>query len=291
MAGILAGLFGIGGGAILVPAFYQLLGVLEVDEAIRMHLSVGTSLAIIVPTSLRSFVGHRAKGVVDMEVLKSFLIVVPVGVIMAAIVTAFVSGSVLRIIFTVFSLVIAVKLLFAKEDWRIASKLPTGMARMFAGWVIGFFSTFMGIGGGVFNNTFMTLYGRPIHQAVATSSGVGVLISIPWRPWLYLGGLGSAGVTAIFNRLCQSVDDGDRYPGDLAGCANWRHGGPPVKQAILGVRVRDFSSDRGCAVWRKSCSDDRQSQSVRYSRSPRNSNAVRELRKFIPSRLCSSAPG
>lgn len=189
MAGILAGLFGIGGGAILVPVFYQILGVLEVDEAIRMHLSVGTSLAIIVPTSLRSFAGHRAKGVVDMGVLKSFLVVVPAGVVMASIVTAFISGSALRIIFTVFSLAVAMKLLFAKDDWRIGDELPTDWARSFAGWIIGFFSTFMGIGGGVFNNTFMTLYGRPIHQAVATSSGVGVLISIPgvlgyvWAGW------------------------------------------------------------------------------------------------------------
>ncbi len=193
LAGILAGLFGIGGGAVLVPVFYQMLGVFEVDEAIRMHLSVGTSLAIIVPTSLRSFAGHRAKGGVDVALLKSFLVTVPAGVIMASIVTAFISGSALRVIFAVFSLIVALKLLLAKEDWRIGDDLPTGLARSVAGWFIGFSSTFMGIGGGVFNNTFMTLFGRPIHQAVATSAGVGVLISIPgvlgyiWAGWGAVG--------------------------------------------------------------------------------------------------------
>lgn len=192
IAGVLAGLFGIGGGAVLVPVFYQMLGALEVDEAIRMHLSVGTSLAIIVPTSLRSFMGHKAKGAVDMDLLKSFAISVPIGVLLATLLVAGISSGVLRAIFAFFSLVIALRLLFGREDWKIAPDVPRGFGKHVAGSFIGFFSTFMGIGGGVFNNTFMTLFGRPIHQAVATSSGVGVLISIPgmigyiWAGW---GGL------------------------------------------------------------------------------------------------------
>jgi uncharacterized membrane protein YfcA len=189
IAGVLAGLFGIGGGAVLVPVFYQMLGALEVDEAIRMHLSVGTSLAIIVPTSLRSFMGHKAKGAVDMDLLKFFAISVPIGVLLATLLVAGISSGVLRAIFAFFSLVIALRLLFGREDWKIAPDVPRGFGKHVAGSFIGFFSTFMGIGGGVFNNTFMTLFGRPIHQAVATSSGVGVLISIPgmigyiWAGW------------------------------------------------------------------------------------------------------------
>ena len=189
VAGVLAGLFGIGGGAVLVPVFYQMLGVLEVDEAIRMHLSVGTSLAIIVPTSLRSFMGHKAKNAVDMDYLKSSVIAVPLGVLMATFLVAGASSSMLRIIFAVCALAIAIKLLFGKDQWKIANDIPRGIWMYVSGAVIGFFSTFMGIGGGVFNNTFMTLFGRPIHQAVATSSGVGVLISIPgmigyiWAGW------------------------------------------------------------------------------------------------------------
>ena len=189
IAGVLAGLFGIGGGAVLVPIFYQMLGVLEIDESIRMHLSVGTSLAIIVPTSLRSFMGHHEKGAVDMDLLRSFLITVPIGVILATLLVAGASSAVLRIIFAVCCFVIALRLLFGKEDWKLANDIPRGMGKHISGSMIGFFSTFMGIGGGVFNNTFMTLFGRPIHQAVATSSGVGVIISIPgmigyiWAGW------------------------------------------------------------------------------------------------------------
>lgn len=189
IAGVLAGLFGIGGGAVLVPVFYSMLGFLGVDEAIRMHLSVGTSLAIIVPTSLRSFMGHKAKNAVDMDFLKSSMIAVPIGVLLATFLVAGASSSMLRMIFAICALVIAMRLLFGKDEWKIASDIPRGIGMYVSGAVIGFFSTFMGIGGGVFNNTYMTLFGRPIHQAIATSSGVGVLISIPgmigyiWAGW------------------------------------------------------------------------------------------------------------
>ncbi len=179
IAGLLAGLFGIGGGAILVPVFYQMLTELGVDESIRMHLSVGSSLAIIIPTSLRSFAGHKAKGAVDMDYLRSMAIPVIFGVGVASLIAAYISGRSLQIIFAACAFLIGFKLIFGKDDWKLADDIPTGWVRSFAGWAIGFFSTFMGIGGGVFNNTFMTSYSRPIHQAIATSSGMGVLISIP----------------------------------------------------------------------------------------------------------------
>lgn len=197
VAGLLAGIFGIGGGAVLVPVFYQMLGTLGVDESVRMHLAVGTSLAIIVPTSIRSFMGHRAKGAVDMELLRKFAFVVPLGVVMASIAAAYVSSGVLRMIFAVFSLLIALKMLFGKDDWKLADDIPSGGGTLFAGWAIGFFSTFMGIGGGVFNNTFMTAFGRAIHQAVATSAGVGVLISIPGVIGYIWAGWGVAGLPAF----------------------------------------------------------------------------------------------
>ncbi len=189
IAGFLAGLFGIGGGAVLVPFFYQMLGMLGVDDALRMHISVGTSLAIIVPTSFRSLAAHYARGAVDMTLLRSFVFMVPLGVICASIVTAYISGAGLRGVFALIASIIAAKLLFGKENWKLGGEIPPNPLRAFVGWLIGFLSTFMGIGGGVFNNTFMTLYGRAIHQSVATSSGVGVLISIPgvfgylWAGW------------------------------------------------------------------------------------------------------------
>ena len=189
VSGLLAGVFGIGGGAVLVPVFYQALGFYGVDESVRMHLSVGSSLAIIVPTAIRSFTAHRARGAVDMALLRSFLIPVPVGVVLASLTAAHISSEGLRIIFACLALAVAIRLLFNRDSWRLGTDLPGNPWRAIIGVVIGYFSTLMGIGGGVLNNTFMSLYGRSMHQAVATSSGVGVLIAIPgtigyiWAGW------------------------------------------------------------------------------------------------------------
>ncbi len=189
VAGLLAGVFGIGGGAVLVPVFYQVFGLIEIDEAVRMHLAVGSSLGIIVPTSIRSFAAHKARGAVDMEVLKSFVIAVPVGVVLASLTAAYISSEGLRAIFAAIMILVGVRLLFNRESWRLGAELPGNPARSLVGVVIGYLSTLMGIGGGILNNTFMTLFGRPMHQAVATSAGVGVLIAIPgtigyiWAGW------------------------------------------------------------------------------------------------------------
>ncbi len=188
VAGVLAGVFGIGGGAVLVPVLYQFLTSLGIDESARMHISVATSLGIIVPTSIRSFMGHKAKGAADLDLLKSWLIPVPVGVVLASVVAAFVSGDDLKGIFAAIALVVGLRMLFSRESWRIGSDIPDNPLRALYGGLIGFFSTLMGIGGGVMNNTFMTLYGRPIHQAVATSAGTGVLISIPGTIGMILAG-------------------------------------------------------------------------------------------------------
>lgn len=197
LAGVLAGIFGIGGGAVLVPVFFQVFGILGIDDAVRMHLSVGTSLAIIVPTSLRSFASHRARDAVDMDLLRSYLVAVPAGVVLAALVFASISSAELRLIFAGLAFVVALKLIFGRANWRIAADLPGPPGRFGAGLVIGFSSTLMGIGGGVLNNTFMTLFGRPIHQAVATSSGVGVLISLPGFLGAIWAGWGADGLPAL----------------------------------------------------------------------------------------------
>ncbi len=189
IAGFLAGMFGIGGGAVLVPVLYQFLTFLDVDPSVRMHVSVATSLGIIVPTSIRSFLAHKKRGAADLELLKSWLIPLPLGVIAASLVAAYVSGDGLKGIFAVIAFVLGLRMLLNKEHWRLGDDIPGFPIRPICGAGIGFFSTLMGIGGGVMNNTFMTLYGRSIHQAVATSSGTGLMISIPgtigliWAGW------------------------------------------------------------------------------------------------------------
>lgn len=189
VAGFLAGVFGIGGGAILVPVFFQAFGWAGVEDSVRMHLAVGTSLAIIVPTSLRSFLAHYKQGAVAMDLLKSFAYTVPIGVLLATFVIASISPEGLRIVFAFVAVIVGLRLIFHRDSWKLGDDIPTGPIKSVVGVGIGFFSMLMGIGGGVMNNTFMTLYGRPIHQAVATSSGTGILISIPglvgavWAGW------------------------------------------------------------------------------------------------------------
>ncbi|NJS14927.1 MAG: sulfite exporter TauE/SafE family protein [Sphingopyxis sp.] len=197
VAGLLAGLFGIGGGAVLVPVFYQTYGLLGIDDAVRMHVAVGSSLAIIIPTSLRSFAAHHAKGAVDMAVLKAFIVPVTAGVVLASLIAASISSEGLRIVFALIAFAVAFKMLFNRASWVIGSQLPGPVGTSVAGVAIGVISALMGIGGGVLNNTFMTLYGRPIHQAVATSAGVGVLISVPGIFGYMWAGWGAAGLPPV----------------------------------------------------------------------------------------------
>ena len=188
-AGVLAGVFGIGGGAVMVPVFYQGLGMLGVDEAVRMHVAVGTSLAIIVPTSISSFRAHLKRGAVDTALLRGFAVPVPAGVALASLTAAALSSEGLRVVFAVIAAAVGFRLLLNRESWKLGDDIPANPLRGLIGLALGYFSALMGIGGGVMNNTFMTLYGRPIHQAVATSAGMGVLISIPgmigyiWAGW------------------------------------------------------------------------------------------------------------
>jgi uncharacterized protein len=194
LAGLLAGIFGIGGGGVIVPVMYQALGYLGFSPTIIMHVALGSALAIIVPTSVRSFRAHLARGAVDMAIIRSWLIPVPVGVALASFVAAHVSGAGLRAIFATITFVVALRLIFNRASWRLGAEVPHGPIRAFAGAAIGFLSTLMGIGGGVLSNTFMTVYGRPIHQAVATAAGVGILIAVPGTLGYIAAGWGADGL-------------------------------------------------------------------------------------------------
>uniref|UniRef100_A0A2A4YSJ1 Probable membrane transporter protein n=1 Tax=OCS116 cluster bacterium TaxID=2030921 RepID=A0A2A4YSJ1_9PROT len=179
IAGVLAGLLGVGGGVILVPVLFQVFTFIKIDPDIVMHLSVGTSLATIIPTSIRSVKSHMAKGAVDVDLLKTWAVPVLIGTLFGSIIAAYADGFWLKAVFSGVVSIVGIKLLFGKEDWVLAKDIPFGWVNNLIAWVMGMFSTLMGIGGGTFAVTYMTLSSRKIHQAIATSSGLGLLISVP----------------------------------------------------------------------------------------------------------------
>lgn len=179
LTGLLAGVFGVGGGAVIVPILYEVFRVIGVPEEVRMPLCVGTSLAVIIPTSIRSFQAHRAKGMVDMTILKVWAVPAVLGVIAGSVVARYAPADLFKIVFVVVAVASALRLLFASDRWKLGEEMPGNFLMNIYGAIIGVLSALMGIGGGQLSSLFMTFYGRPIHQAVATSSGLGVLVSIP----------------------------------------------------------------------------------------------------------------
>jgi uncharacterized protein len=179
LSGFLAGVFGIGGGAILVPVFYECFRLAGVPLEVRMPLCIGTSLAIIIPTSIRAYRAHHARGAVDMEILKRWWLPVLIGVIVGSVTARYAPERLFKIVFVMVAYSAAARLLLARAAWKFGDDLPKGPLMKIYGFVVGLLSTLMGIGGGLFSNLLMTFYGRPIHQAVATSSALAVLISIP----------------------------------------------------------------------------------------------------------------
>jgi len=177
--GFLAGLFGIGGGAISVPVFYEIFGILGYNPEVAMPLAVGTSLAVIVPTSISSARAHHAKGTVDTALLRVWAVPVLAGVLLGAAIARYADPAVFQAVFVAVATVNAAKLLTGGKGWRLREGLPEkGILRLY-GAVIGLVSALMGIGGGAVSNLVMTLHGVPIHRAVSTAAGVGVLIAIP----------------------------------------------------------------------------------------------------------------
>ncbi|MEA2903113.1 MAG: uncharacterized protein QOI12_500 [Alphaproteobacteria bacterium] len=189
VTGVLAGLFGIGGGALIVPVLYEVFRVLGVPEAVRFQLCLGTSIAIIVPTNVRSFVVHRAQGAVMMEVVRAWTIPAVLGVAAGAAIAGFASGAALKIGFVLIAGVISAKLLFGRESWRLGGDLPGPLAMTCYGFAIGLAASLMGISGGSISNMILTLYNKSIHRAVATSAGLGVPITIAGTLGYMIAGL------------------------------------------------------------------------------------------------------
>ena len=178
-AGVLAGLLGVGGGIVLVPAFFYAFRVLGYDSPDLMQLCLGTSLATIIVTSLRSGMAHHRKGAVDWEILRGWAPGIVVGAIAGVALVAGLSSRPLQAIFGALAIVVGLYMTFGRSNWRLGERMPDGPLRWVLSPLVGFLSVLMGIGGGSFGVPLMTLYGVPIHRAVATAAFFGLAIAMP----------------------------------------------------------------------------------------------------------------
>ena len=178
-AGILAGLLGVGGGIVLVPAFFFAFSYLGYDNSQLMQICLATSLATIFFTSMRSVMSHNKKGAVDWDILRSWAIGIALGALVGVVAATGLRSTTLMTIFGILGICVGLYLGFGRPEWRLGDAMPKGIPRLVASPTLGFMSVLMGIGGGSFGVPFMSLYNTPIHRAVATAAGFGLLIAAP----------------------------------------------------------------------------------------------------------------
>jgi uncharacterized membrane protein YfcA len=178
LTGIFSGLFGIGGGSVIVPVLYEVFRVLEVPEDLRMQLCIGTSLAIIVPTTYRSYIAHKQRGAVIPQVVRLWTVPAIVGVILGSFTAAYAPGTVFKIAFVIFASFISIRMFAGGDRWSLGTELPGRGPQAIYAFVTGLFSSLVGVSGGAVSNAVLTMYGQTMQRAVATSAGVGVPITI-----------------------------------------------------------------------------------------------------------------
>ena len=178
-AGVLAGLLGVGGGIILVPAFYYAFSTLGYESPQLMQMCLATSLATIIVTSVRSVLAHNKIGAVDWDILKGWAVGIAVGAIVGVTVASSLRSIALQAIFGVLAIIVGLYMALGKSHWRLGQAMPMGVKGFLISPVIGFLSVLMGIGGGSFGVPTMSLFNVPIHRAVATAAGFGVIIAVP----------------------------------------------------------------------------------------------------------------
>ena len=199
LSGFLAGLFGIGGGAIIVPVLYEVFRIIGVPDEIRMQLCIGTSLAIIVPTTIRSYIAHRARGAVMPDVMRAWMIPTVIGVVIGSGLATFAPPAVFKIAFILLAAIISARLLFGGDKWRLGDALPGRTGMTVYGLGIGLASSLMGVSGGSMSTMVLTLYGKPIHAAVGTAAGLGVPLTIAGTIGYILAGLPHQAFTPPFS--------------------------------------------------------------------------------------------
>lgn len=178
-AGLLAGLFGVGGGLILVPAYYYVFVGMEQSEVQLMQVCLATSLASIIVTSTRSVLAHNKRGAVDWQILRTWAPGIALGALLGVLVASRLRSDTLALIFSALAFAVGLYLLLGRQHWRLGPSMPRGGTRAALSPTVGFLSVLMGIGGGSFGVPLMTLYSVPMHRAVATAAGFGLLIAAP----------------------------------------------------------------------------------------------------------------
>ena len=199
VAGFLAGLLGVGGGIIMVPALYYAFTVLDFDIITRMHLSVGTSLAIIIPTSIISTKTHMEYDAVDFKMVKSFGIFILFGVIAGTFLAVNLKTAALVLFFSIFAFIVGLFFIFLREKLLENPKEISDLVKNISGIVIGFISVPLGIGGGSLMVPFMRTFGYDIRKSIGTAAAVGFLIAVSGSITMILGGKIIDNVTTPFS--------------------------------------------------------------------------------------------
>tara|TARA_R110002096_G_scaffold126381_3_gene273196 strand:- start:1902 stop:2708 length:807 start_codon:yes stop_codon:yes gene_type:complete len=194
VAGFLAGLLGIGGGIVTIPALFVAFGSLEVPIEWRMHSAIATSLAIIVATNISSVWAHHKKNGVDWGIVKDWWWAIMLGAISGSLFAKELKTAELIYLFAILAALLAIKMLLPLDKFQFGQKLPGGIFRYLNPAIIGFLSALKGIGGGSYSVPYMTVYGVPIHRAVGTASLAGIVISVSGGLGYLLGGLNVNGL-------------------------------------------------------------------------------------------------
>ncbi|MGS4885402.1 sulfite exporter TauE/SafE family protein [Roseibium sp. MB-4] len=197
VAGIIAGLLGVGGGIVIVPVLYYMFTALKIDPAILMHVAVGTSLATILATGTSSARAHYNRGSVDMDLLKRWWWAIAIGVISGAMIAGNMSGGALTLVFGVVALLVSANMLLRKEGSALADKLPGSPIKELLGFLIGGISVMMGIGGGTLGVPTLTLFDYPIRKAVGTAAAIGLIIAVPGTLMSIFFGWGAEGLPPL----------------------------------------------------------------------------------------------
>ena len=188
VAGFMAGLLGVGGGIIMVPALYYAFTVLDFDIVTRMHLSVGTSLAIIIPTSIISTKTHMEYDAVDFKMVKSFGIFILFGVVGGTFLAVNLKTPALVLFFSIFAFIVGLFFIFVREKLMENPKKISNLVKNISGIIIGFISVPLGIGGGSLMVPFMRTFGYDIRKSIGTAAAVGFLIAVSGSITMITGG-------------------------------------------------------------------------------------------------------